>query len=153
MVGLPLSPMKLRYISWHKWLGVTIFMLAIVRIVWRATHRVPAPPAAMPAWQKAAAGASHIMLYILIVAIPLSGWLYSSAAGVQTVYFGVIPLPDILSKDKPLSGFLKEVHGILNNGLAILVAIHVVAALKHYFIDRDSVLKRMLPFLQPREPR
>ena len=153
MVDLPLSPMKLRYFSWHKWLGVTVFMFAVVRIVWRATHPVPPPPIGMPAWQKAAAGASHMMLYILIIAIPLSGWLFSSAAGVPTVYLGLIPLPDLLSKDKPLSQFLEQIHGILNNGLAALVAIHVVAALKHYFFDRDDVLGRMLPFLKPRRLR
>jgi len=152
MVDLPLSPLKLKYFSWHKWLGVTVFMFAVARIIWRLTHPVPPFPAGMPAWQKATAGASHIMLYILIIMIPLSGWLYSSAAGVPTVYLGLIPLPDLLGKDKPLSRFLEEVHEILNDGLAVMVAIHVAAALKHHFIDRDGVLRRMLPFLKSREP-
>jgi cytochrome b561 len=151
MVGLPFSPMKLKFFSWHKWLGVTVFMLAIVRIVWRGTHPPPPAPPSMPEWQKTAAGASHLMLYVFIVIIPLSGWFYSSAAGIQTVYLGLIPIPNLLHKDKPLSEFLKQIHELLNNGLAVLVAIHVAAALKHCFIDRDAILRRMLPFLPPRE--
>jgi len=150
MADLPLSPMKLRYFSWHKWLGVTIFMLAVMRIAWRATHPAPLPPAGTPAWQNAAAGAIHILLYLLIIAIPLSGWLHSSAAGVQTVYLGLLPLPDLLPKNKPLSEFLGEVHEILNDGLAVLVAVHAAAALKHHFVNRDDILRRMLPFLGPR---
>jgi len=150
MVDLPLSPMKLKYFSWHKWLGVTIFMFAVTRVTWRATHPVQLPPASGSAWQNAVAGAIHVLLYILIVTIPLSGWLHSSAAGVQTVYLGLIPLPDLVGKDKPLSEFLGKIHEILNDGLAVLVVTHAAAALKHHFVDRDAILRRMLPFLKPR---
>jgi len=148
MSDLPLSPDKLRIYSWHKWAGVTIFLLVLMRLVWRATHRVPGPPSGSPVWQHRAAQLVHVLLYVLMVAIPLSGWLMSSAKGFQTVYFGVLPLPDLLAKNKALGKTLEEVHQILNFSMAGLVFIHAAAAVKHHFVDRDDVLTRMLPFLR-----
>ena len=148
MHDLPLSPNKLRLYSWHKWTGVTIFLLALLRISWRSTHRPPPLPAAMPSWEKFAAHAIHNLLYVLILAIPLSGWLMSSAKGVQTVWFGVLPLPDLVSKDKALGDSLKAVHESFNFLLFGLVLAHVGAALKHHFIEHDDILARMLPFLR-----
>jgi len=148
MHELPLSPDKLKFYSWHKWAGVTIFLLVLFRLLWRLTHRPPAPPADIPAWQHVAAEAVHWMLYALMIAIPLSGWLMSSAKGFQTVYFGVLPLPDLLAKNKELGETLTTVHQVLNFTLAGLVLIHVGAALKHHYIDRDGVLARMLLFIK-----
>ena len=150
MVDLPLSPQKLKYFSWHKWIGVTIFLLAVARLAWRLTHPAPALPASMPAWQRHAAAASHILLYILIVVIPLTGWLYSSASGVPTVYLRVVPLPDLLAKDAALAELLKFIHILLNYTMLALVTIHSLAALKHHLLDRDDVLARMLPLVKPR---
>jgi cytochrome b561 len=150
MVGLSLSPAKLKLYSWHKWVGVSIFLVAVARAAWRLTHAVPALPAATPHWQRSAAAASHLLLYVLIIVIPLSGWLMSSALGVQTVYFGVLPLPDLLPKNKVLGEQLKLVHQGLNWTLAVVVAIHIAAALRHHFMDRDDVLHRMLPCVDPR---
>jgi len=95
-VGLPLSPQKLRFFSFHKWIGVTIFLLAAARLLWRLSHPAPPLPAAMPAWEKAAARATHALLYALFFAAPLTGWLSSSASGFQTVYLGLFPIPDLL---------------------------------------------------------
>lgn len=145
MQGLPLSPDKLKLYAWHKWAGVTIFLLALGRIAWRLGHAPPAPPAGLPAWQARAAAAVHGLLYVLTVAIPLSGWLMSSAKGFQTVWFGLVPLPDLLDKDAALGDGLAQLHGLLNFTLAALVSAHAGAALKHHFIDRDDVLTRMLP--------
>jgi len=150
MHELPLSPWKLKIYSWHKWAGVSIFLLVLVRLAWRMTHRPPSLPAAMPAWQHKVAESVHHLLYLLMVAIPLSGWLMSSAKGFQTVYFGVLPLPDLLQKDAALGDVLQQIHMLLNFTLAGLVVGHVVAALKHHFVDRDAVLARMLPFLDKR---
>ncbi len=150
MVDLPLSPAKLKYYSWHKWAGVTIFLVSAARLLWRLTHPSPALPSSMPAWQRAAASASHHLLYVLFFAAPLTGWLFSSAAGFQTVYFGVLPIPDLLEKNKELSDVLKLVHRFTNYTLAALVAVHAAAAIKHHVVDRDDVLARMLPFLKPR---
>lgn len=147
MHEMALSPNKLRMMSYHKWLGVTVFILVMLRLVWRAMHK-PAPlEIAMPQWQRMAAQAVHVLLYILLFAIPLSGWLMSSAKGFQTVYLGMLPLPDLLAKDKVLGDVLGAFHEVLNVTLLVLVVSHIAAALKHHFIDHDSTLVRMIPFL------
>ncbi len=147
MVGLPLSPLKLRLFAWHKWIGITVFVVASVRLGWRHANPPP-PPVAMPEWQRRAAAATHAALYLLMLAIPLSGWIYSSSTGVSVVYLGLVPLPDLVPKDKALAAVLKAVHVTLNVGLVALVVVHVGAALRHHLVDRDAVLPRMLPFLR-----
>jgi cytochrome b561 len=151
MVDLPLSPAKLKYFSWHKWIGVTVFLLAVARIVWRVTHTAPPLPATMPSWQRKAAALSHLLLYGLIVVVPLSGWIYSSAAGLPTVYLGLVHLPDLLAKDKALADELKSVHYLLNTTLAVIVVLHGAAAIKHQFVDRDGLLARMWPAWRTRK--
>ena len=145
MHDLPLSPEKLKLYSWHKWAGVSAFLLVLVRLAWRAAHRPPPLPATMPAHLQFAAHAGHFLLYALMLAIPLSGWLMSSAKGFQTVWFGVLPIPDLVGKDKELGDLLQSVHMVLNLVFAIAIAGHIGAALKHHFIDRDDILTRMLP--------
>lgn len=147
MVDLKLSPTKLKIYSYHKWVGVSIFALVVIRLLWRATHRTPALPNDMPDWQRRFAEAMHWFLYLLILVIPISGWLMSSAKGFQTVVFGVLPIPDLIGKDKELGDTLAQVHAVLNYLMAGLVVIHAAAAIKHHFVDRDDVLARMLPFL------
>ncbi len=148
MQDMPLSPSKLIIYSWHKWAGVTIFLLVLFRLVWRLTHRPPGPPSGMPAWQHHAAELAHRLLYVLMIAVPLSGWLMSSAKGFQTVYFGVLPLPDLLAKNKALGETLATLHKTLNFTLAGLFLAHAAAAIKHHVVDRDGVLARMLPFIK-----
>ena len=150
MTGLPPSPQKLKYISWHKWIGVTIFMLALARLAWRLTHLTPVLPASMPTWQRSAETAVHMLLYGLIITIPLTGWLMSSAYGVPTVYLGLVQFPDLLTRDKALAELLRFVHVMLNYTMLTLVIIHAAAAMKHHFIDCDDVLLRMLPFIKLR---
>ncbi|HSM20757.1 MAG TPA: cytochrome b, partial [Rubrivivax sp.] len=129
---------------WHKWAGVTILVLSALRLAWRLTHRPPAA-APMPAWQLRASRAAHTALYVLFFAVPLAGWAYSSAAGFPVVWFGVLPLPDFVGPDRALSETLKPVHQWLAYALAATVALHVTAALKHHFLDRDGLLLRMMP--------
>ena len=148
MHELPLSPTKLRLYSYHKWIGVPIFLLAVLRVAWRSTHRPPPLPATMPRWETLAASTVHHLLYVLILAVPLSGWLMSSAKGFQTVWFGVLPLPDLVGKNKELGDLLREVHESLNFAMLGLVLAHIGAALKHHFIEHDEVLARMIPFLK-----
>lgn len=146
MVDIPgLTPAKLRYFSWHKWAGVTILLLATARLLWRLRHPAPPYPAAMPTWQKTAANAVHASLYVLLFAVPLSGYFYSLAAGVPVVYFGVIELPVLMGRNPAAKEVLEATHYWLNMLLAASVAVHVIAALKHQFIDRDGLLRRMLP--------
>lgn len=144
MVGLPLSPRKLRWYLWHKSIGITVFLLTCVRLAWRIGHRPPSSPA-MPEWQRRAAALSHAALYALLLAIPVSGWLYSSATGVQVVFLSLLPLPDLVPKDKTLAALLRACHVTLNFTLLTLVCVHAAAALKHHYVDRDTVLSRMLP--------
>jgi cytochrome b561 len=144
--GMDFSPFKLKLISWHKWLGVSIFAFVCFRIVWRLTHRPPPLPTSTPPWQRTAAAAGHLALYGLMVIIPLSGWLYSSAAGIQTVWFGLVPLPDLLARNEQTADLLRTVHGWLNNGLLVVVLGHVAAALHHHYRLRDGLLTRMRPY-------
>jgi cytochrome b561 len=104
----------------------------------------------MPAWETAAARGSHLLLYLLLFAVPLSGWLMSSAKGFQTVWFGVLPLPDLLEKNPALGETLAQLHATLNYLFLGVIGLHVAAALKHHFLDRDDVLARMVPGLRPR---
>lgn len=145
MHELPLSPWKLKIYSWHKWAGVTALLLVFARLAWRTAHRPPALPSAMPPVMKLASHAGHALLYLLMIAIPVSGWLMSSAKGFQTVYFGVLPIPDLLEKNKELGDLLAEVHKLLNFALAAVVVGHAGAAVKHHVIDKDDVMIRMLP--------
>lgn len=150
MVDLKLSPDKLKLYSWHKWIGVTVLLLACLRVAWRVTHAPPPPNPDHPRWQRRAAGAAHLGLYLLLFAIPLSGWMFSSASGYPVKYFGIIPLPDLVGKDKALAGVLQQTHELLGGLLVLILAAHVVGALKHHFFDRDDTLARMLPGIRKR---
>jgi cytochrome b561 len=143
MADLPLSPDKLKLYSYHKWIGITILMLASLRAAWRLTHTPPPLPDSVVGWQRQASQLVHGLLYLLIFAIPLSGWLMSSAKGFQTVWFGVLPLPDLIGKDKAIGELLAEVHEALNFTMLGLVVLHIGAALKHQFIERQPFLQRM----------
>jgi cytochrome b561 len=147
MTELPFSPQRLKLYNWHKWAGVVILALSLLRLVWRLTHRPPALPAAvtsaMPAWQTLSHHAVHLGLYVLFFTVPLLGWAYSSAAGFPVVLFGVLPLPDVVPADKALAALIKPWHQISAYAMAVLVLLHVAGALKHQLIDRDGLLKRM----------
>lgn len=146
MVDIPgITPTKLKYFSWHKWLGVTVLGLVSVRLLWRLTHPAPPYPDSMPAWQKSAANGLHIALYVLMFAVPVSGYFYSLAAGVPVVYLGVLPLPVFIEANAAWKPILKQVHYALNTTLLAVVAVHVAAALKHLVVDRDGMFRRMLP--------
>lgn len=147
MEGLPLSPNKLKLYSWHKWAGVSLFVLIVVRVAWRLTHRAPDLPADMGRASRLAAHAGHLLLYALMLSIPLSGWLMSSAQGFPVVWFGLWQLPDLVAKNAELGERLQTLHVVLNYTLAVVVVGHVGAALQHHFIKKDGVLARMLPFL------
>ncbi|MFM9880619.1 MAG: cytochrome b [Burkholderiaceae bacterium] len=146
MTDLPFSPARLKQYNWHKWAGITILTLSALRLLWRLTHRPPPLPGHTPAWQATASHATHWLLYAVFFALPLAGWAYSSAAGFPVVYFGVLQLPDFVPRDKELAEWLKLAHRTLAYTLAALVALHVAAALKHQWFDRDHLLARMNPF-------
>lgn len=140
-----ITPAKLKYYSWHKWVGVTVLGLACLRLLWRLTHRAPPYPDSMPRWQQSAAHGLHGLLYLLIFAVPLSGYFYTLASGVPVVYLGVLPLPEVIGPHPEWKQSLKLLHYVLNMTLLAAVVLHIAAALKHLFIDRDGMFKRMLP--------
>lgn len=129
----------------HKSIGMTVLMLAVLRLAWRLFNRPPPLPAGMPRWEMTAAKLSHGLLYALIFAMPLTGWAYSSAGGYGAEWFGWIDFPDFVGESERLEDILGRVHGALAGTLVAVVALHVLAALRHHFILKDSVLKRMLP--------
>ena len=149
MVSLSFSPLRLKLYNWHKWLGVAILVLSLVRLGWRLRHRPPALPAAMqaamPAWQRLLHHATHHAMYALFFLVPLLGWAYSSAAGFSIVFLGIVPLPDWVPVSEPLAEFLKPLHQWSAYAFAALIVLHIAAAFKHQLIDRDGLLQRMLP--------
>jgi cytochrome b561 len=149
MTDLPFSPTRLKLYNWHKWAGITLLALAVVRLLWRMTHRPPTLPSAiadaMPAWQRWAHHGTHHALYALFFVVPLIGWAYSSAAGFPIVVFGVLPLPDFVPVDKALSELIKPFHEISAFALVGLAGLHIAAAIKHQWIDKDGLIGRMLP--------
>lgn len=145
MHDLPLSPTKLQLYSYHKWLGILVLVFAVLRVVWRIGNAPPALPDSIARVQQLASHGIHALLYVLLFAVPMSGWVMSSAKGFKTVLFGVLPLPDLVGKDKALGELLSGVHQSLNYLLLALVLLHVAAALKHRLIDKDEIMDRMLP--------
>jgi cytochrome b561 len=149
MTELALSPTKLRLYSYHKWIGVTVFALACVRLAWRATHRPPALPP-MPAWQAQMSRIVHRALYGLLLAVPLSGWLTAR----QRAYRPLSWLVAAARSGRARQGTRRSIrllHKSLNVALATLVLAHVLAALKHQFVDRDRLLARIWPARKTRE--
>jgi cytochrome b561 len=149
MSDLPFSPLRLKLYNYHKWAGITFLILSVLRLLWRLVNRPPALPKAiekaMPEWQTKVYHATHYALYALFFAVPLIGWAYSSAAGFPIVLFGVLPLPDFMSVDKEFAKQIKELHELSAFALVGLALLHIGAALKHHFIDKDGLVSRMLP--------
>lgn len=153
MTDMAMSPTRLKLFSYHKWMGVTIFGVVVLRLLWRLWRTPPALPPTMAPWEHRVAQLTHGLLYLLLFAVPLSGWLMSSAKGFQTVYFGLWPIPDLLGKDKALATLFQDTHHLLTKVMLGLIALHIAAALKHHFINRDGVLLRMLPRIRSTPPQ
>jgi len=143
MVNLGVSPLKVKMFNWHKWLGICILLLVTIRSGWRLTHPPPAM-VPMPRWQSVSAHGLHVLLYVLMFAQPLSGWAYSNATGYPIVLFGLLRLPDLVGKSKPLAASLDAMHIALGWLLFSCIILHVLAALQHHFIVRDGTLRRIL---------
>jgi cytochrome b561 len=143
--GLPLGLDKLAVLARHKSFGITILGLAAARLAWRMFNRPPLLPP-MPRWQAAVAHANHWALYALLFAMPVTGWLMSSASNYPVSWFGVFQLPDFVAPDRALKERFEGVHETLANLLIALAILHIAAALKHHFLDRNGLLFRMLPW-------
>lgn len=129
----------------HKAVGVLIIAITIFRLGWRLKNPPPELPETMSKWQKNASKITHYELYFLLLAMPLSGWLMSSAAGYPVSMFGLFSIPPIIGKDKELANLFYEAHEILGWVILALIILHTMAGLYHHYIVKDGVLKRMLP--------
>lgn len=143
--NLPLGSAKIAVLARHKSFGITILALVLLRLVWRWLNTVPAEPVDVPRWQRIAARISHIALYGLLVVTPVAGWLMSSARNFPVSWFGLVTLPDFIAPSRPAYNVLHEVHEFLAFTLFWVALLHIAAALKHHFVDKDNVLRRMLP--------
>lgn len=145
MVQMGVTPAKVRVFALHKSIGMTILALVLLRIAWRLGERRPADPVAMPRWQRRAARAVHLALYVLILAIPLSGWWFNSASNAPLVWFDWLKLPSLTGGYDPVwKPRALLVHQTLFWILVALLVAHVGAALWHHFRERDDVLRRMV---------
>ncbi|HEX5079143.1 MAG TPA: cytochrome b [Geminicoccaceae bacterium] len=145
MEDLPLGLRKLQLYNLHKSIGISIAMLAALRLLWRLLHPPPPLPTGMRCWERKAAGVVHALLYLMLFVQPLVGFLQSNAVSFPVVLWGLVPLPPLIGPDERLGETLLTVHTVGGNFLALLVILHVGAALRHHFVLKDDVLRRMLP--------
>jgi cytochrome b561 len=145
MTELNTTPQKIQLYMTHKSVGLTVLLLMALRLLYRWRNPAPALPEAMPAWQKRAAALTHVMLYLLLLAMPISGWLMNSASGFPMKYFGWFRVPDLIARDAERLAFFKAAHEYIAWTLIALIVLHVLAALKHHLLNRDDILRRMLP--------
>jgi cytochrome b561 len=148
---LPNGLRKLTLLARHKSVGITILALVILRLLWRHLNQTPELPEKLKPYERLLARFTHAALYVLLFLMPLTGWMMSSARGFPVSWFGFIQLPDLVPKSKPLYDFFVAAHETLAWVLALVVTLHVAAALKHHFVLKDDVLRRMLPFPQRKE--
>lgn len=144
MTEMEVSPARLKAYNWHKWVGVTVLALALLRLLWRLGHRAPLMAATIPRWQQGFARAGHALLYLLMLLMPVTGWIHSNYSGFPVVYLGKLPLPDLVERDREAAAVWVEVHETLAVIFAATLLLHVLAALYHQFIARDGTLGRML---------
>jgi cytochrome b561 len=141
---MKLTPTKLDLFVWHKSIGVTVLLLAVLRLAWRLGNAPPALPAGTSQWERRLAAVAHAILYALIFAVPVSGWWVSDASRVPFKAYFAVPMPDFIATDRGLQESAAEVHEALTLALLVLVILHIAAALRHHFLLRDDVLRRML---------
>ena len=143
MTDLPFGLLKLQVFGWHKWIGLVVLLLTLLRLVWRWRSPPPPLPSAMLAWQRRLAPVSHWSLLALLLALPVSGWLMSSAGGVTVYWFGYLKMPDLVARNQQLFETLRQLHHLLAFALMALLALHVMAVLHHDVMRRDGIFRRM----------
>lgn len=146
------GPLSREFVQIHKSVGLTILVLTLFRIGWRVANPAIPLPDAMPRWQKLLARGTHVLFYVFLIAMPLVGWAASSAGGREIQWFGLFNWPLLpIGGGRAMARTLMDLHGLAAKGLYVLIALHVIGALKHQVIDRDNVLHRMIPLI-PRRP-
>lgn len=146
------GPLSREFVQTHKAVGLTILVLTVVRIGWRLANPLIALPVEMPKWERILARITQIAFYVVLLVMPLSGWLASSAAGRDISWFGLFQWPLLpVGGGREAAGRFMDVHEAVAALLLLLIVLHVAGALKHQFINRDNVLHRMIPLI-PRRP-
>ncbi len=147
---LPLGMQKLAVLARHKSFGITILALAALRLIWRFANPTPELPDTLKPYERVLAKVTHTLLYVLLFAMPITGWAMSSARNFPVSWFNLFQLPDFVAPNRPLYDALHTTHAILAWLLVATVTLHVLAALKHHFFLKDDTLRRMLPFTRTR---
>lgn len=142
---LPVSLNRLRWVARHKSVGMLILTLFLLRLAWRSIDRAPALPDAIAPMERGLARSAHRLLYALAILAALTGWLHASAAGLGASFFGLFPVPSLISKDVELSDLFKAAHNWLVWSLVAVLALHVAAAARHLWL-RDGIVGRMTPW-------
>jgi cytochrome b561/polyisoprenoid-binding protein YceI len=145
-IMLPLGVEKLAVLARHKSVGITILALAVLRLLWRWLNPTPPLPSNLKSYERFLAHFTHAALYVLLFAMPLTGWIMSSARGFPVSWFDLFQLPDLVPKSRTLYEAMMTTHAALAIALALTVALHIAGALKHHFVLKDDTLRRMLPF-------
>lgn len=143
MTNLPISLQKLTLYGWHKEYGLLALFLVALRLTWRLGNVLPS--LSLPLWEKWAARSVHAAFYVMMFAMPLTGWLMTSASGLPVSFFGLFVMPDLIAADERSRQLLQMVHEWIGYLFILLICLHIAAALKHHFIDKDDILRRMLP--------
>jgi cytochrome b561 len=143
---LPLGLEKLAMLARHKSVGITILLLVVIRLIWRWMNPTPALPDTLKPYERVLAKVTHGGLYLLLFAMPITGWIMSSARNFPVSWWGLVQLPDFVAPNRPLYDAMHATHETLAWLLALTALLHIAAALKHHFILKDDVLRRMLPF-------
>ena len=148
MTELPKGPQKLEYFALHKSLGFTVFALVALRAVWRLISPPPPLPPAMPRWQKLAAHGTHAVLYFCLLVMPITGWIVVSTVNSPVSYFGLFTLPNIVAPNRELHEIFEEVHEGFAIALITAFSLHIIGALYHHYVQKDVILRRMIPFIK-----
>jgi cytochrome b561 len=133
----------------HKTNGIVIFLLAVARLGWRWSHPVPALPPDLPDWQAMAARITHVLLYVLLFLMPITGFLRTAMGGFPVPFFMVVELRHLVPENKPVAEVFSSVHFTLQFVLYATVMLHVAGALQHHLVRKDGVLRRMLSSSAP----
>lgn len=144
------SPQKFDLFVWHKSIGISILLLVLVRVFWRWRNTPPVAPTGIGVWERRAAQFGHGLLYLLMIAVPVSGWWVSDTSKIPFRMFWSIPVPDLIEANRVASELASDIHEFLIQLMLLVIIGHVLAALRHHFILRNETLSRMLPFR--REP-
>ena len=132
-------------VSLHFSIGITILAVALLRLLWRWTHPAPTLRGIVPAWQHGLAYASHVLLYLLLLVLPILGWVDACFRGYSIDFFGLFTIPQLIASSSALAGRTGDIHAFVGTVLLVVIGLHVLAALYHLIVRRDGVFSRMLP--------